>query len=214
MGNPLANLLYGMRGNDSIDGAAGVDTAGFMAPHAQATITANAGGWTVTSARDGTDTLAAVERLRFADVSVALDISSGGVLGAGNAGVAAKAVNALLGKAFVSDKNLMGAVLDLLDQGMSHAELVNLGVNHPLFASLAGAGAGPVNATQFVRHVYFNVVGQYPDPDALAYYAGILSRGEMTQGRLGLLASDTDINASTVNLAGLSSTGLEYFAFG
>jgi hypothetical protein len=99
-------------------------------------------------------------------------------------------------------------------KGLSHAQLVNLSVNHPLFAGLSGAGAGPVNPTQFVRHVYFNVAAQYPEPDALAYYAGILSRGEMTTVQLGLLASGADINAITVNLAGLASTGLEYFALG
>ena len=157
-----------------------------------------------------------MERLRFADTALALDVSSANVLGAGHAGIAAKTVNALLGKSFVRDKAVVGIVLDLLDQGTSYEQLVTLAVNHPVFAQLAGAGPGPgpVTAAQFVRHVYFNVVGAQPDADALALYSGLLTRGEMSQSQLALLACDTEINAVAVDLMGLASTGLEYLAVG
>ncbi len=223
IGNAANNLLSGQRGNDRLlgaagndrlDGGEGIDSAYLSAARSAAVVSQAADGWTVSSPNEGLDTLVQIERLRFSDIGLALDIDQGGVAGAGHAGEAAKAINALLGKAYVADRGIVGFVLDVLDQGMSYAELITLGVTNPLFAQLAGAGNGPVSATQFVRHVYLNVVGTPADAASLAFYAGILNRGEMTQSELGLLAAETPINAVTVELAGLALNGLEFLAVG
>jgi hypothetical protein len=69
-GNTVANELWGKGGNDTINGGAGVDTAGFTGNYAQYTIAAGAA--TVTdsvSGRDGTDTISNVEFLKFADLT-------------------------------------------------------------------------------------------------------------------------------------------------
>lgn len=70
------DLLSGQGGNDRIDGGAGVDTAIFSGSLRDYTLSRTASGWTVSdrvAGRDGTDTLTAVERLQFADHSVAID---------------------------------------------------------------------------------------------------------------------------------------------
>ena len=69
-GNSVANEIWGKGGNDTINGGAGVDTAGFTGNYAQYTIASGAA--TVTdsiSGRDGTDTISNVEFLKFADLT-------------------------------------------------------------------------------------------------------------------------------------------------
>lgn len=151
-----------------------------------------------------------MERIQFANTSLALDIDANGVSGTGNAGIAVKVINALLGRSFVQDKGVVGIVLGLLDQGISYEQLVGIAVSHPAFSQLAGAGGGPVSATQLVNHVYKNVVGVLPDPDSLSVLSGYLTSGAMTQAQLGFIACETDINKAAVNLVGLSTTGVEY----
>jgi Ca2+-binding RTX toxin-like protein len=79
IGNSVANLLSGGRGddvleggagNDTLDGGPGTDTAVFTLARAQYQITAHADGTTTVralSGGDGTDTLRNIEQLRFAD---------------------------------------------------------------------------------------------------------------------------------------------------
>lgn len=66
------DVIWGGGGNDVLNAGAGVDTAMYSGSIASHTITKNDGGYTV-SGPDGTDSLAGVERLRFADGLVALD---------------------------------------------------------------------------------------------------------------------------------------------
>ena len=59
------------------------------------TVTKTSSGWEVSS-KAGTDTLAGIERLEFADKNIALDID-------GNAGAVAKLLGAFLGAEGVQD---------------------------------------------------------------------------------------------------------------
>jgi len=73
-GNELANRLTGGRGNDAIDGGAGVDSAVFAGRRTDFELRHAHGQWLV-SARDGTgglDTLVGIERLVFNDRTVEL----------------------------------------------------------------------------------------------------------------------------------------------
>jgi serralysin len=81
VGNALANVLTGGKGNDWIDGGAGIDTAAFAGRRGDYMISTGFGKTFVT-ARDGVsgfDTLLGVERLSFADGAFAL---GGAALGA------------------------------------------------------------------------------------------------------------------------------------
>lgn len=65
-GNAADNLIYGMRGNDLLNGGLGVDVAGFTGLHSSYFITASEGATTVVGL-DGTDVLIGFEVLRFDD---------------------------------------------------------------------------------------------------------------------------------------------------
>ncbi|MGE3986647.1 S8 family serine peptidase [Pseudorhodoplanes sp.] len=74
-GNALDNVLYGMRGNDILDGGGGIDTAAFFGLYTDYTVTSTGGVTTVASAIYGTDTLTNFEYLQFSDRR--LELSSG-----------------------------------------------------------------------------------------------------------------------------------------
>jgi subtilisin-like proprotein convertase family protein/Ca2+-binding RTX toxin-like protein len=81
-GNALDNLLYGMRGDDALDGGAGIDTAGFLGNFADYVVTTTGGVTTVASEVYGTDTLTNFEYLRFADQTIDLLSGAGGIIDA------------------------------------------------------------------------------------------------------------------------------------
>ncbi len=84
-------------GNDSLDGGIGVDTAVFSDSRASCVIAKTSAGYTVSGGADGTDTLTGIERLQFADTSVALDLD-------GTAGNSARLIGAAFGPAALADK--------------------------------------------------------------------------------------------------------------
>lgn len=69
--------LFGDAGNDTLDGGNGVDTAVYAMDRGQYTIIKTNTGFTVTGP-EGTDTLIDVERLEFADISMAIDVPGHG----------------------------------------------------------------------------------------------------------------------------------------
>ena len=64
--------------DDTIDGGVGTDTTVFSSNRASYTVSKTTTGWTVSSSAEGVDTLANVERLKFADTAIALDTSGVG----------------------------------------------------------------------------------------------------------------------------------------
>ncbi|HYD61488.1 MAG TPA: putative Ig domain-containing protein, partial [Noviherbaspirillum sp.] len=79
-GTAQNDLLRGGADNDYIDGGQGIDTLVLEGPRAnyQTTVSGNTTVLKHLSGSGGADTLTSVERLRFADVSVALDVSGTG----------------------------------------------------------------------------------------------------------------------------------------
>lgn len=68
--------LFGYGGNDTLSGGAGIDTAIYHGSRANYVITKTATGYQITDTRgtEGADTLKNVERLKFYDSKVALDL--------------------------------------------------------------------------------------------------------------------------------------------
>lgn len=201
-GTPRDDEIAGYAGDDRIDGGGGIDVARYAARRAEAQVTRTTDGWSVASATDGRDTLVGIERLRFADTHVALDVD-------GHAGTVARILGALFGPAALANAVYAGIGLSLLDGGMSDADLVALAVSSDAFAQLAG---GRTHA-QFVDLVYRNVVGSAPDAGQHAHYVGLLERGEHTPASLALLAAGTALNAQRIDLAGLALVGLAFEPF-
>jgi V8-like Glu-specific endopeptidase len=208
-GNGLNNTMTGLAGddrfvggggNDSIDGGSGIDTAVYAGVRAAYRLSLFGSSATLSdsaSGRDGVDTLVAVERLAFGDVGLALDLS-------GNAGTVAKTIGAVFGAAAVANKAYVGIGLRLVDQGMSFNDLMQYAID---------AGLGPRHTNQqLVTLLYTNVIGTAPPQSELAFYQGLLDSGQMTQGSLGVLAAETTINQTHIDLVGLASRGLEFLA--
>lgn len=163
------------------------------------TLTKGVNGWTVASAADGSDVLSGIERLRLADVSLALDLE-------GHAGSVAKILRALFGPEYLSHTTYVGIGLDMLDDGFGYPALVDLVVQSGLLAQLAGSSSN----TAFVNFVYENVVGAAPSTAERDYYVGLLADGTFTQSTLAFLACETPQNSASIDLVGLSATGLAY----
>lgn len=218
IGNDNHNFLYGLAGNDllvgglgndSMDGGLGIDTVKVDAFFGSANeknyslTKSTASNWTLSytgptitiyppPATNGTDTLIDIERLKFNDKSIALDLD-------GNAGKSAKIIGAVLGSAFVSNPLFAGIGIDYLDKGMSYSDL-------GAFA-LKAVGAGTHDA--IVSTLWRNVVGIEANSEQKSPYTKMLSEG-MKFGDLVVLAADTSFNTTNINLVGLAQTGIEY----
>jgi hypothetical protein len=196
--------FQGFGGDDVLKGDGGMDTAHYRGARADYQLTRDEVSWRIadhSDNRDGTDRLEGIERLRFSDGAVALDLD-------GDAGTVARLVATLFGPSHMGRTDLMGIGLALLDDGLSDAALAELAAASSEFADLAGSHAD----ADFVRQVYRNVTGHEPDAAALRHYTGLLASGAETQGSLALWASQTDLLAQRIDLVGLAASGLAYDA--
>jgi hypothetical protein len=194
------DTLKGQPGIDFFDGGLGLDTVVYSGPIERYSINKSGNRYVVTepTGSDDTDYLINIERLQFSNGKLALDLD-------GNAGTAAKLIGTLLGKAALQNKELTGLVIGLLDQKYSPETIVNLGLSTPTFLSLAGSGSHE----DFVKLVYQNVVGQPPSKEAIAPFVNQLNQGA-TQASLALIAADTSLLATQIDLVGLVLHGLPY----
>jgi hypothetical protein len=205
------DLLTGGLGNDLIDGGVGFDTAGYQYPRANYTVTRAADGSASVAysgpliaiypppPTEGIDTLAGIERLRFADGSVALDLAA-------NAGTAAKVLGAVFGPAAAANPTLLGVGLHFVDTlGYGMNELMQLALSVAL-------GPTPAN-TQVVDLFYTNLAGVAPDPATRSALAGLLDAGTFTPVSFGVAVAELELNRMHVGLVGQTSAGLVYQPF-
>lgn len=192
LGNAANNTITGGGGDDNINGGAGVDIAVYQGARAGHTLTLADGKVTVSGGGDGTDTLTNVERLKFSDVNVALDL-------AGSAGQVAKLLGAVFGAAAVNNKQYVGIGLSLLDTGTTYEQL----------AALAVGVTGTTTPVGVVTLLWTNLFGSAPTADQAAPYVAMLN-GSISVGGLTVLAADLELNTGHINLVGLATTGIEY----
>jgi len=197
-GNYQDNNLSGLGGNDTLDGGLGIDTAKYA--NAKSNYNFKFLSATNKSLIDNSgslvaDTLISIERLKFSDANLAIDIE-------GNAGTTVKIIGAVFGPSSVANKSFVGIGLSYLDGGMSYANLMQLAID----ASFGRPGSN----SDVVKLLYTNVVGSAPDATTLAFYKSLLDNGTYTQATLGILAAETFENTTNINLIGLAKTGVEY----
>lgn len=181
-----------------IDGGQGLDTSVYSAASSTFTLTKLQGTdkFKVSSASAGIqDELTNIERLKFTDKSVALDLN-------GNAGMTAKILGVVFGAAEVSNKTYAGIGLNLLDKGLAYEQLMGLALDAKL-------GAGYSHA-QLVNLLYQNLMNINADSGAVAYWSGLLDQGAYTHASLAAMASELDMNKTNVNLVGLALSGLDF----
>ena len=212
-GNELGNLMLGGMGNDWLEGwsgddtrvggqgddqllgGAGIDTAQYSGTYANYNFTSTTNTFSVKDKRntsDGIDVLTSVERLKFSDKSVAIDLD-------GNAGVVAKVIGAVLGSDAVKLPNVGGIGLRYVDKGMSYPDLGVTALN----------AVGAFTPDAIVSTLWRNVVGFSPNATDKAPYLKMLAEGTKP-GDLVVLAGDFSLNTYKIGLIGLSQTGIEF----
>lgn len=170
VGDAGNDTLSGGADSDHLFGEAGIDTAVFTGARGAYDLAWQNQALTVSTlaGTDGTDTLTDVERLRFADGMVALDVGADGVAGQ---------VYRLYQAAFdrKPDAAGVGYWLAQADQGASMAGIADSFLRSEEFALLYG-GASPTSAA-FVGKLYSNVLHRAYDQAGYDYWTGALAAG-------------------------------------
>lgn len=213
-GNDVANVLQGGGGNDRLvggggndvfnagpgddhlDGGDGLDFAVFAGAYGSHAFTRN--GATIT-VRDltgggGVDTLTGVERLRFGQDELALDID-------GHAGQAYRLYRAALARA--PDDAGLGYQVNALDHGLSLPQLAGNFMASPEFQQKYGT----LDDTTFITQLYRNVLAREPEPAGLQYYQQRLAEGA-TREQVLLGFSESPENQALV--IGSIANGIHY----
>lgn len=200
-------------GDDTIDGGAGLDTASYLGNLIGYKLTLGAtttAPSTVTHLHtafdgEGTDSLTNVERLKFAERSVALDVGA-----SQNAGQAALLIGAVLGKgALTANPGLTGAVIGLLDSGLTLQALSGAVMRLPIWGDLANGGAGAANNTQIATYLLSKVYGT-TQPDSAVLASAVASLEHDPEGDFLWLLAQSQANQAQVDLVGLAQTGLQF----
>ena len=174
--------------NDTIDGAAGVDTVIYQCNRSSFTLTKTATGWTVSSAAEGLDNLTNVERIKFGDETLALDIT-------GNAGQAYRIYQAAFNR--VPDNGGLKFWISAMDGGASLQDVAAGFMGSAEFKALYGAN--PTNE-EFVNKLYANILHRAPDPGGYAYWVEALNSKLITQVQaLVFLSESTENQAGVLN---------------
>ncbi|MBM88554.1 MAG: hypothetical protein CMQ41_09285 [Gammaproteobacteria bacterium] len=209
-GNELNNVITGGAGNDSLDGAEGIDTAVFAVNFEEVSLSnfvdygSNGGtiqlgtGWSIVSG-DEADTLRNIERLKFNDKHIALDLH-------GNAGKTVKLLGLLLGKDQATDPTFVGVGLKLLDDGMTYEQLMSAALDEVL---------GPeASSLSVVELIWSNLIGPPTPEDNIGQYAALIDNETYSASELAIIAADHSLNTNNVSLVGLSQVGLDYLPYG
>lgn len=202
LGNERDNRLEGGAGNDMLSGASGknnltggtgLDTAVFAGKRSAYSIEKGTGSYTV-SGSTSTDTVIEVERLRFADACIALDIE-------GNGGQAYRLYQAAFNRA--PDASGLGYQINALDCGLSLTDVAQNFINSPEFLRTYGKFANP----QFVTQLYENVLHRAPDAGGLAYHVANLEAG---MSRAQTLAGFSESPENKAALIAVMEKGMEF----
>ena len=152
---------------------------------------------------EGTDALQNVERLKFSDRLLALDM---GLTESG--GEAALLLGAVLGSAVLTaKKDLVGAVIGLFDQGMSLQQLSGAVMRLDIWDTLAGGDSN----TEIANYLLTTVNRAAPDAATLnAAVTALDTETGATQGDFLWHLAESSANQLQVGLVGLALTGLEF----
>ncbi|MFL6674425.1 MAG: DUF4214 domain-containing protein [Massilia sp.] len=199
-GNDLINGATD-HGYCKIDGGNGIDTVIYAGNRANFAIGQDGSSYTVTdnAGAAGSDTLVNVERVRFADATVALDI-------AGNGGEAYRIYQAAFNR--TPDSGGVGYWISMLDHGASLESVATGFVNSDEWATIYGAS--PTNA-EVVDKLYTNVLHRAPDAGGAAYWTKVLDTKAATLAQVLVGFSESPENQA--GLIGVIGHGFSYTPF-
>jgi len=196
------DILIGNAGDNHLVGGAGIDTAVYTGKFADYAIQIDKASATVSGAAgvDGTDALSGVERLRFSDATVALDID-------GNAGQAYRIYQAVFNRA--PDSAGLGYWINAMDHGASLKQIATSFIASAEFATKYGAN--PSNAS-LVSNFYSNVLHRTPDAGGSAFWLNILD--SHAGNAADVLASFSESAENQAALIGVIGHGIAYTPYG
>ena len=203
--------LSNLTGKNTIDGVSGTDTVLYSTSGSNFSLTKTSTGFTVTDniGTNGTDTLQNIERIKFSDGGIALDVGA-----TQPAGETALLLGAVLPGKLVFDASkqaLLGAVIDLFDQGYTLQQLSGAVMRLPIWDVLTGKAA-PTN-TDIATYLLTNVNGVSPDATTLANAVTSLNSQPDINHNQGDFLWHLAASASSqthVGLVGLAATGLSF----
>ena len=196
-GNASSNLFFGGGGDDFIDGGAGLDTAQYAGLRSAYSIAGNSTGFNVSKPNSqGVDTLNSLERLKFADVSVALDID-------GTAGQAYRIYQAAFGR--TPDMAGLGYWIKDMDKGSNLTTVAAGFMQSKEFQALYGANP---SVDTFLTTLYKNILGRIPDQAGYDYWKNELSANKISFA--GTLASFTEGQENKLKVIGSIQHGFDY----
>ena len=188
----------GNGGNDTLDGGANIDTAIYNGARAGYTVTVSASSITIAdsvAARDGTDMLRNIERVKFSDISLAFDV-------AGNAGQAYRLYQTAFNRP--AEAAGLGFQMKALDDGLSLVQVAGNFIASPEFVRSYGA----LDDSQFVTQLYANVLHRAPDAGGLAFHTGNLANGSNSRADVVVGFSESPENQAAV--IGSIQNGMQY----
>ncbi|TFW09419.1 DUF4214 domain-containing protein [Oxalobacteraceae bacterium OM1] len=202
-GNSGKNILKGGGGNDILDGGAGIDTGAYTGVRANYTITKTNTGYTVKDnvSTEGTDVLMNIERLHFADSSIALDAS-------GTAGQTYRLYQAAFNRQ--PDTDGVGWQIKAMDAGTPLLQLAQNFMDSAEFKSLYGSNP---SYTTLVNLLYKNVLHRTPQQNEVDFWVGILN-GTSTvaakQAPAEVLMNFSESPENQAQVIGTIQNGFEY----
>lgn len=199
-GNDQITLLAGAH---TVDGGAGLDTVRLSIARADATIQrigTSGSSFTVTDKAGTVDQLTGVERVVFADATVALDID-------GNAGQVYRIYQAALNR--TPDAGGLGFWINALDHGQSIKSVAQGFLDSPEYHK---AYDGVASNRELVNRYYENILHRAPDAGGLDFWAGVLD--SKAAGTADVLASISDSAENRDGLIGVIGNGFAYTPYG
>ncbi|MYM68414.1 DUF4214 domain-containing protein [Pseudoduganella sp. FT55W] len=202
VGSEAKDVLNGSAANDQVDGGGGLDTFVVAGKRADFTVLKTSKGFTLTdnTGAQGTDTLVNVERIKFSDVSVALDTD-------GVAGMAYRIYQAAFNRS--PDVAGLGYWIGMMDQGATLKQVAESFVASAEFKTLYGSN--PTN-NQVVQQYYQNVLHRAGEAAGVAYWVNILD--QKADNIAGVLMGFSEAAENQSALIGVIGNGFSYVPFG
>jgi len=171
-----------------VTGSGAVDTLSYAGPRSNYTVSATREGYIVAEKAAGgrVELVAGVERLKFADTSIGLDVD-------GTGGQAYRIYQAAFDR--TPDAGGLGFWLSAMDKGTTLEEVAAGFMSSPEFAKLYGAN--PSNR-ELVSKIYTNVLHRAAEQGGLDYWSAALDNKLVTKAQVLAMISESAENQAAV----------------
>ncbi|WP_084153778.1 DUF4214 domain-containing protein [Simplicispira psychrophila] len=183
--------------NEFFYGYGGVDTVNYTGMRSSYTLTKNYDSWTVSSVSNGVDKIFNVERLKFADKIIALDID-------GVAGQAYRIYQAAFDRK--PDNDGLRYWISQMDNGKTQQQVADGFISSSEFSQKYGLN--PSNA-DFLTKIYNNVLHRAPDKGGYDWWLSNLNSGQNTKAEV--LSGFAESPENQAGVIGVISNGIEIF---